>query len=90
MPYRWLDRLGSFCYRGARPAGTDASKIPGMPRRARLADLPARSEMHVTVIVDGKVRLSGHNHRSIAGQWLVQDQEPDGVVRLLQTTCSNA
>ena len=46
--------------------------------------------MCVTTIVDGKVRLSGHNHGSIAGQRLVQDQEPDDVVRLLQTTCPNA
>jgi hypothetical protein len=38
--------------------GTDASKIPGIPGRARLVDLLARSGLRVITIVDGKMRLS--------------------------------
>ena len=37
--------------------GTDASEIPGIPGRDRLADLLARSGLRVTTIVNSKVRL---------------------------------
>jgi hypothetical protein len=39
-------------------AGTEASKIPGLPGRARLVDLLAKSGLRVITIVDGKLRLS--------------------------------
>jgi hypothetical protein len=38
--------------------GTDGSEIPGLPGRARLVDLLARSGLRVTTVVNGKMRLS--------------------------------
>jgi hypothetical protein len=38
--------------------GTDASEILGIPGRARLVDLLARSGLRVITIVDGRMRLS--------------------------------
>jgi hypothetical protein len=52
-PVEWDD----FAIEAPGWLGTDASEIPGIPGRARLANLLARSGLRVTTIVDGKVRL---------------------------------